>query len=72
MKIVMKVGQGESFCALGSPVAEMPLSSKTLAPEPGPLSCCSGVFWILGKLRPGRLLPGAREASWVSSTEFHF
>lgn len=72
MKIVMKVGQGESFCALGSPIAKTPLPSKTLAPEPGPLSCRGGGFCILGKLRPGQLVPGAREASSVSSAEFHF
>lgn len=39
MKIVMKVGQGESFCTLGSPIAKMLLPSKTLAPV---LLCCGG------------------------------
>lgn len=66
MKIVMKVGQGESPCTLGSPITAGPLPGKS--PRPAVL----GGFWILGKLRPGWLLPGAREASWVRSAEFPF
>jgi len=67
MKIVMKVGQGESFRALGSPVAETPLPSATLAPGAGPRSCRGGGAlgdrgrWSLEPRRP----PGLVQQSFI-------